>query len=107
MGAGNGNRSSNFVGGNGISRVVGGNGRFSGGLVGCSQGGGCPPSSVNYDVNGSYLVFNVADMIFISDLESSDKVFCIVRLSLFLLFALDTGSLIYVFNFFSFEAGTD
>lgn len=39
--------------------------------------------SSNFDGKGSYLVFNVGDAIFISDLNSQDKVICYFIIWLF------------------------
>ncbi|GJN13668.1 hypothetical protein PR202_gb00398 [Eleusine coracana subsp. coracana] len=68
LGAGNGNR----AGGNGGNRVVSGSSRVGGGLgtyTGLSGSQGVP----NYDGKGTYIIFNSADTLFISDLNSPDK----------------------------------
>lgn len=79
LGGSNGSRALSFVGGNGSSKTVAGNGRVS------SMGSGTSTSNSsatsNYDGKGTYLIFNVGDTIFISDLNSQDKV-CSVMLSL-------------------------
>ncbi|KAG1369891.1 hypothetical protein COCNU_15G002570 [Cocos nucifera] len=72
LGAGNGSRALSFVGGNGVSRVVSGSSRI-GGSLGSSTGSGSSHSTSNYDGKGTYLIFNAADTIFISDLNSQDK----------------------------------
>lgn len=73
LGAGNGSRALSFVGGNGVSKVVSGNGRI-GGSFGASSGSNGPSAVANYDGKGTYLIFNVGDTIFVSDLNSQDKV---------------------------------
>ncbi|XP_010930800.1 uncharacterized protein [Elaeis guineensis] len=72
LGAGNGSRALSFVGGNGVSRVVSGSSRM-GGSLGSSTGSSSSQSTSNYDGKGTYLIFNAADTIFISDLNSQDK----------------------------------
>nr|XP_019703572.1 WD repeat-containing protein 20-like [Elaeis guineensis] len=72
LGAGNGSRALSFVGGNGVSRVVSGNSR-TGGSLGSSIGSSSSQSTSNYDGKGAYLIFNAADTLFISDLNSQDK----------------------------------
>ncbi|KAI3848050.1 hypothetical protein MKX03_026835 [Papaver bracteatum] len=71
LGGSNGSRALSFVGGNGSSKTVAGNGRVS------SMGSGTSTSNSsatsNYDGKGTYLIFNVGDTIFISDLNSHDK----------------------------------
>lgn len=70
LGGSNGSRS--FVGGNGGSKSVG-NGRV--GSLGSSISSNSM-ATTNFDGKGAYLVFNVGDAIFISDLNSQDKVLC-------------------------------
>ncbi|ONM33864.1 Transducin/WD40 repeat-like superfamily protein [Zea mays] len=72
LGTGNGSKALSFGGGNGASRAVAGSSRVGGGLgtptgLGGSQGG------TNYDGKGTYIVFNAADTLFISDLNSQEK----------------------------------
>ncbi|XAR69079.1 hypothetical protein NMG60_11000538 [Bertholletia excelsa] len=70
LGAGNGGRTLSFVGGNGGGKSVSGASRVG------SLGASCSNSWVgnsNFDGKGTYLVFNVGDAIFISDLNSQDK----------------------------------
>ncbi|KAK3139438.1 hypothetical protein QOZ80_5AG0383210 [Eleusine coracana subsp. coracana] len=68
LGAGNGNR----AGGNGGNRVVSGSSRVGGGL-GTSTGLSGSQGAPNYDGKGTYIIFNFADTLFISDLNSPDK----------------------------------
>ncbi|KAL4605398.1 hypothetical protein ACB092_09G025500 [Castanea dentata] len=70
LGGSNGSRALSFVGGNGGSKINGGNSRI--GSLGSSSSSNSMGSS-NFDGKGSYLVFNVGDAIFISDLNSQDK----------------------------------
>uniref|UniRef100_A0A0E0J7D5 Uncharacterized protein n=1 Tax=Oryza nivara TaxID=4536 RepID=A0A0E0J7D5_ORYNI len=72
LGSGNGNRTLSFVGGNGVSRAVSGSSRIGGGL-GTSGGIGSSQAVANYDGKGTYIIFNTADTLFISDLNSQDK----------------------------------
>ncbi|MCL7046974.1 hypothetical protein MKW94_001382 [Papaver nudicaule] len=73
LGGSNGSRALSFVGGNGSSKTVAGNGRVSSmGLSGTSTSNSTAGAS-NYDGKGTYLIFNVGDTIFISDLNSQDK----------------------------------
>lgn len=70
LGGGNGSRALSFVGGNGTSKTVAGSSKI-GSLGGLSSSSS--PLSSNYDGKGSYLIFNVGDTVFISDLNSKDK----------------------------------
>ncbi|CAA3001399.1 WD repeat-containing protein 20-like [Olea europaea var. sylvestris] len=71
LGGGNGSRALSFVGGNGGSKsVTGASSRI--GSLGASSSNNVVGSS-NFDGKGTYLVFNVGDAIFISDLNSQDK----------------------------------
>lgn len=79
LGAGNGSRALSFVGGNGASRGVSGSSRI-GGPAGASAGSSCSQITANYDGKGTYLIFNAADTLFISDLNSHDKVSAFTRL---------------------------
>ena len=76
LGGGNGSRALSFVGGNGSSKSSGGVTKV--GSLGNSYTNSYTPNS-NYDGKGSYLIFNVGDAIFISDLNSQDKVRTIYR----------------------------
>ncbi|KAG4164577.1 hypothetical protein ERO13_A13G025200v2 [Gossypium hirsutum] len=70
LGAGNGSRALSFVGGNGSSKSASSAGRIG------SLGSSSPSNSMtntNFDGKGTYLIFNVSDSIFISDLNSQDK----------------------------------
>ncbi|KAL5711431.1 hypothetical protein ACHQM5_021888 [Ranunculus cassubicifolius] len=70
LGGSNGSRALSFVGGNGTSKTVVGSSKI-GSLGGLSSSSGLVNS--NYDGKGTYLVFNVGDTVFISDLNSQDK----------------------------------
>lgn len=70
LGAGNGGRTLSFVGGNGSSKSISGT-RI--GSLGASSSSNYT-AQTNFDGKGTYLVFNVGDAIFISDLNSQDKV---------------------------------
>lgn len=74
LGTGNGSKALNFGGGNGASRAVAGSSRIGGGL-GTSTGLGGSQGVANYDGKGTYIIFNAADTLFISDLNSQEKVF--------------------------------
>ncbi|KAL0316241.1 UNVERIFIED_CONTAM: WD repeat-containing protein 20 [Sesamum radiatum] len=71
LGGGNGSRALSFVGGNGGSKSMNGTSTRLGsfGASGSNNVVGNP----NFDGKGTYLVFNVGDAIFISDLNSQDK----------------------------------
>lgn len=71
VGGGNGSRTLSFVGGNGTSKAANGTSRSS--TLAGSNGGHSMLNS-NYDGKGTYLIFNVGDTLFISDLNSPDKV---------------------------------
>lgn len=70
LGAGNG-RALSFVGGNGVSKYASSTSRN--GSVGASSMSNAN-LNLNFDGKGTYLIFNVGDTIFISDLNSQDKV---------------------------------
>ncbi|XP_054802398.1 uncharacterized protein LOC129306081 isoform X2 [Prosopis cineraria] len=70
LGGGNGSRALSFVGGNGSSKNAGINSRI--GSLGASSTSNSMLIS-NFDGKGTYLIFNVGDAIFISDLNSQDK----------------------------------
>ncbi|KAG9146299.1 hypothetical protein Leryth_007986 [Lithospermum erythrorhizon] len=71
LGGGNGSKALSFVGGNGGTKSVSGtNGRV--GSLGASSSSNLVGNS-NFDGKGTYLIFNVGDTIFISDLNSRDK----------------------------------
>ncbi|KAF7048064.1 hypothetical protein CFC21_056881 [Triticum aestivum] len=72
LGTGNGSRTLSFAGSNGVSRAVSGSSRVGGG-VGMSTGVGGSQAVANYDGKGTYIIFNTADTLFISDLNSHDK----------------------------------
>lgn len=71
LGGSNGSRAHSFVGGNGVSKSFTGNSRI--GSLGPSSSS-TSLAATNFDGKGTYLVFNVGDAIFISDLNSQDKV---------------------------------
>jgi hypothetical protein len=76
LGSGNGSKAHSFGGGNGASRAVAGSSRIGGGGgLGTSTGLGGSQGATNYDGKGTYIVFNAADTLFISDLNSQEKVF--------------------------------
>ncbi|KAJ4830166.1 hypothetical protein Tsubulata_010298 [Turnera subulata] len=70
LGGSNGSRALSFVGGNGGSKSIGGNSKI--GSLGASTSSSSMINS-NFDGKGTYLIFNVGDAIFISDLNSQDK----------------------------------
>ncbi|KAG4913392.1 hypothetical protein JHK86_053825 [Glycine max] len=70
LGGSNGSRALSFVGGNGGSKSNGGNTRI--GSIGASSTSSAM-ANPNFDGKGTYLIFNVGDAIFISDLNSQDK----------------------------------
>ncbi|KAI4987828.1 hypothetical protein ZWY2020_028586 [Hordeum vulgare] len=72
LGTGNGSRALSFVGGNGASRAVSGSSRV-GGTLGTSTSLGGSQAVANYDGKGAYIIYNSADTLFISDLNSQDK----------------------------------
>lgn len=72
LGGSNGSRALSFVGGNGGSKSNGGNTRIS--SIGASSTSSAM-ANPNFDGKGTYLIFNVGDAIFISDLNSQDKVY--------------------------------
>ena len=74
LGSGNGSKALSFGGGNGANRAVAGSSRLGGGL-GTSTNLGGSQGVTNYDGKGTYIVFNAADTLFISDLNSQEKVF--------------------------------
>ncbi|KAL6521034.1 hypothetical protein OROGR_017603 [Orobanche gracilis] len=71
LGGGNGSRALSFVGGNGGSKPSSGNNTRIGSL-GVSSSNNVV-GNANFDGKGTYLVFNVGDAIFVSDLNSQDK----------------------------------
>lgn len=73
LGTGNGSRTLSF-GSNGTSRAVSGSSRMGGG-IGVSTSASGSQGMANYDGKGAYIIFNTADTLFISDLNSHDKVF--------------------------------
>lgn len=73
LGGGNGNRALSFVGSNGGTKNVGASSRIGASFPASSSS--TSATNTNFDGRGTYLVFNVGDAIFISDLNSQDKVF--------------------------------
>ena len=92
LGSGNGSKALSFGGGNGANRAVAGSSRLGGGL-GTSANLGGSHGVTNYDGKGTYIVFNAADTLFISDLNSQEKVF-----SLFTVCKLRTGFGVLLFS---------
>lgn len=80
MGASNGSRALSIVGGNGGSKTVSSSSGSRIGSLGSSSNSMINP---NFDGKGTYLVFNVGDTIFISDLNSQDKVIWYLQFPLF------------------------
>ncbi|MBA0660800.1 hypothetical protein Goklo_012765 [Gossypium klotzschianum] len=70
LGAGNGSRTLGFAGGNGGSKSISSTSRI--GSLGASSSSNSI-TNMNFDGKGTYLIFNVGDAIFISDLNSQDK----------------------------------
>ncbi|XP_071701518.1 probable catabolite repression protein creC isoform X2 [Rutidosis leptorrhynchoides] len=69
---GNGSKTLGIVGGNGgSSKLLSGTSKV--GLSGTSNTNSYSNNNINFDGKGTYLVFNVGDAIFISDLSSQDK----------------------------------
>ncbi|KAG8374244.1 hypothetical protein BUALT_Bualt11G0111100 [Buddleja alternifolia] len=71
LGGGNGSRALSFVGGNGGNKSINGTSTRIGSL-GSSNSNNVVGNS-NFDGKGTYLVFNVGDALFVSDLNSQDK----------------------------------
>lgn len=70
LGTGNGSRTLGFGGGNGGSKSISGSSRI--GSLGASSSS-TSMTNTNFDAKGTYIIFNVGDAIFISDLNSQDK----------------------------------
>ncbi|CAK7343014.1 unnamed protein product [Dovyalis caffra] len=70
LGGSNGSRALSFVGGNGGSKSISSSSRI--GSLGASSSSNSMINT-NFDGKGTYLIFNVGDAIFISDLNSQDK----------------------------------
>ncbi|XP_039068080.1 WD repeat-containing protein 20-like isoform X2 [Hibiscus syriacus] len=71
LGTGNGSRALSFVGGNGGIKNVGSTSRIGGSLGASSSSNSL--TNTNFDGKGTYIISNVGDAIFISDLNSQDK----------------------------------
>ncbi|XP_039042080.1 dystrophia myotonica WD repeat-containing protein-like isoform X2 [Hibiscus syriacus] len=71
LGSGNGGRALSFVGGNGGSKNISSTSRIGGPLGASSSSNSL--TNTNFDGKGTYLISNVGDAIFISDLNSQDK----------------------------------
>ncbi|CAA0830468.1 Transducin/WD40 repeat-like superfamily protein [Striga hermonthica] len=71
LGGGNGSKALSFVGGNGGSKPSTSNSPRIGSLGASSSNN--MAGNMNFDVKGTYLIFNVGDAIFLSDLNSQDK----------------------------------
>ncbi|KAJ6815283.1 putative catabolite repression protein creC [Iris pallida] len=70
LGAGNGSRALSFVGASGSGKVGSASSRIGTGAAAASASSSV---SGNYDGKGTYLVFNVGDSLFVSDLNTQDK----------------------------------
>ncbi|XP_039043033.1 WD repeat-containing protein 20-like [Hibiscus syriacus] len=70
LGSGNGSRALSFVGGNGGGKTISSHSRI--GSLGASSSSNSL-TNTNFDGKGTYLISNVGDAIFISDLNSQDK----------------------------------
>lgn len=70
LGTGNGSRTLGFGGGNGGSKSISSSSRI--GSLGASSSS-TSMTNTNFDGKGTYIIFNVGDAIFISDLNSQDK----------------------------------
>lgn len=70
LGSSNGGRALSFVGGNGTSKAASGTSRTA--SVGSSSTINSLPIA-NFDGKGTYLIFNVGDTMYISDLNSQEK----------------------------------
>ncbi|KAA3455132.1 putative catabolite repression protein creC isoform X2 [Gossypium australe] len=70
LGSGNGSRALSFVGGNGGSKSISSTSRI--GSLGTSSSS-TSMTNTNFDGKGTYLISNVGDAIFISDLNSQEK----------------------------------
>ncbi|KAK9048041.1 hypothetical protein SSX86_032996, partial [Deinandra increscens subsp. villosa] len=71
--SGNGSRMLGFVGGNGAGSKANGGARKSGHVGGLSNGGSSTIGSNTSDGKGSYLIFNVGDTLYITELNSEEK----------------------------------
>ncbi|KAL3642565.1 hypothetical protein CASFOL_013380 [Castilleja foliolosa] len=71
LGSGNGSRALSFVGGNGGNKPATGNSARMGSSGASSSNN--VVGNMNFDGKGNYLVFNVGDTVFLSDLNSQDK----------------------------------
>jgi hypothetical protein len=72
LGAGNGSRGLGFGGGNGFTGRLSGTSKSTAiPITGMSSSNG--PMTSSFDGEGTYLIFNVGDALFISDYNSQDK----------------------------------
>ncbi|KAI7733089.1 hypothetical protein M8C21_033494 [Ambrosia artemisiifolia] len=71
--SGNGSRMLGFVGGNGASSKANGGTSKSGHVGGLSNGGSSAVGSSTADGKGPYLIFNVGDTLYITELRSEEK----------------------------------
>jgi len=85
LGGSNGSRALSFVGGNGGSKSISSSSSRIGSLGASSSSNSM--INTNFDGKGTYLIFNVGDAIFISDLNSPDKV---TRYLLLIFFVVET-----------------
>ncbi|XAR60456.1 hypothetical protein NMG60_11033853 [Bertholletia excelsa] len=72
LGSSNGSRGLSFVGGGGPSKTNGGAYRSSS-FAGSNGSGSNSIINSNFDGKGTYLIFNVGDTLYVSDLNSQDK----------------------------------
>jgi hypothetical protein len=85
LGGSNGSRALSFVGGNGGNKSISSSSSRIGSLGASSSSNSM--INTNFDGKGTYLIFNVGDAIFISDLNSPDKV---TRYLLLIFFVVET-----------------
>jgi hypothetical protein len=71
LGSGNGGSRSSVFGGSNLTSRMGGGNRGTSPQVGLGIING--PMASSYDGEGTYIIYNVADTIFVSDYNSSDK----------------------------------
>lgn len=72
--SGNGSRMLGFVGGNGTGSKANGGSSKSGHVGGLSNGGSSTIGLNTSDGKGTYLIFNVGDTLYITELNSDEKV---------------------------------
>lgn len=72
LGSSNGVRNLAFGGGNTANKVPGGNSKFTA-TTNMGSGASNGPAVPSYDGEGTYMIFNVGDTLFVSDYNSHDK----------------------------------